>query len=237
LALARQGRLCVVTDDGRTWVEWHQEYDDPTSRLSQRLAFVQQRLREAIDSSRPGPIRVISVCAGQGRDVLGVLEGHERAADVRALLVELDAHNADAARTRAAAAGLGGVDVLQADAAMTAVYRDAVRADVLLLCGIFGNVSEEDIERTVRNTSRLCAPGATVLWTRGRWEPDLTPTIRRWFSESGFQELAFDSDAPNGFSVGTNRLVADPLPYDETVRLFSFLERSAGDGLDGGLEE
>ena len=39
LALAGQGRLCVVTDDGRSWVEWHQEYDDPTSRLSQRLAL------------------------------------------------------------------------------------------------------------------------------------------------------------------------------------------------------
>lgn len=212
-----------MTDDGRSWVEWHQEYDDPTSRLSQRLGYVQQRLREAIDSSPPGPIRVISVCAGQGRDVVGVLERHERAGEVHAVLVELDAHNADAARAGAAAAGLGGVAVLQADAALTAVYRDAVPADVLLLCGIFGNVSDEDIDYTVRNASRLCAPGATVLWTRGRWEPDLTPAIRRWFNASGFEELAFDSDGPNGFSVGTNRLVADPLPYDDSLRLFRFL--------------
>ena len=103
-----RGQAVPVTDDGRTWVEWHQEYDDPTSRLSQRLAYVQQRLREALDSAPPGRIRMISVCAGQGRDVLGVLEGHDRAADVRALLVELDPHNAEVARTRAAAAGLRG---------------------------------------------------------------------------------------------------------------------------------
>ncbi len=210
-----------MTDDGRTWVEWHQEYDDPTSRLSQRLAHVQRSLSQALASAPPGRIRMISVCAGQGRDVLGVLEAHARAADVHALLVELDPHNAQVARTRAAAAGLEGVVVQRGDAAFTAAYRDAVPADVLLLCGIFGNVSDEDVELTVRNASRLCAPGATVLWTRGRWEPDLTPRIRRWFAESGFEELAFDSDG--NFSVGTERLVAAPLDYDETLRLFSFL--------------
>jgi hypothetical protein len=217
-----QGRLCVMTHDGRTWVQWHQEYDDPTSRLSRRLEFVQRRLREAIELAPPGPIRLISTCAGQGRDVLGVLVGHARASDVRALLVELDPHNAEVAQADAAAAGLRGVDVALADAAMTAAYRDAVPADVLLLCGIFGNISDEDVEHTVRNAARLCAPGATVIWTRGRWAPDLTPAIRGWFGESGFEEVGFDSDGDGGFSVGTNRLTADPLPYDESLRLFSF---------------
>jgi hypothetical protein len=211
-----------MTHDGRTWVQWHQEYDDPTSRLSRRLEFVQRRLREAIELAPPGPIRLISACAGQGRDVLGVLVGHARASDVRALLVELDPHNAEVAQADAAAAGLRGVDVALADAAMTAAYRDAVPADVLLLCGIFGNISDEDVEHTVRNAARLCAPGATVIWTRGRWAPDLTPAIRGWFGESGFEEVGFDSDGDGGFSVGTNRLTADPLPYDESLRLFSF---------------
>jgi hypothetical protein len=137
--------------------------------------------------------------------------------------VELDAHNAEVARADAAAAGLTGVEVVRADAAMTEVYRDAVPADVLLLCGIFGNVSDEDVEGTVRNAARLCGPGATVIWTRGRWAPDLTSAIRGWFAESGFEEVAFDSDGEGGFSVGTNRLAADPLPYDATLRLFSFL--------------
>jgi hypothetical protein len=211
-----------MTHDGRTWVQWHQEYDDPTSRLSRRLEFVQRRFREAIELAPPGPIRLISACAGQGRDVLGVLVGHARASDVRALLVELDPHNAEVAQADAAAAGLRGVDVVLADAAMTAAYRDAVPADVLLLCGIFGNISDEDVEHTVRNAARLCAPGATVIWTRGRWAPDLTPAIRGWFGESGFEEVGFDSDGDGGFSVGTNRLTADPLPYDESLRLFSF---------------
>jgi hypothetical protein len=34
---------------------------------------------------------VISLCAGQGRDLLGVLADHPRREDVRARLVELDA--------------------------------------------------------------------------------------------------------------------------------------------------
>src|SRR5947208_1455065 len=49
------------------WLEWHAPYDDPASPLGRRLAVVQQRAREAIDRAPPGPVRVISMCAGQRR--------------------------------------------------------------------------------------------------------------------------------------------------------------------------
>jgi hypothetical protein len=39
-----------------------------------------------------------------------------------------------------------------------------------------------------------CAPSATVIWTRGTFEPDLTATIRVWFMEAGFTELDFHGD-------------------------------------------
>jgi hypothetical protein len=41
-------------------------------------------------------------------------------------------------------------------------------ADVLLLCGIFGNVSDGDIRRTVQAVPALCRAGATVIWARPR---------------------------------------------------------------------
>jgi hypothetical protein len=44
---------------------------------------------------------------------------------------------------------------------------------------------------TVLGMPTLCSPGATVVWTRHRREPDLTPTIREWFVEAGFIEEAF----------------------------------------------
>ena len=158
------------------WATWHDAYDDPGSDLSQRLIAVQRRLSDAIDEAPPGEVRVIS--AGQGRDVIGVLKTHPRASDIRALLVESDDHNVSIARARIAAAGMTGVDVLQADAGVTGTYRDSVPAHVLMLCGISGNVSDKDLRRIVSNASRPCAPRATVLWTCHRRDPDRTPESR-----------------------------------------------------------
>ncbi len=175
------------------WVRWHGAYDDPASPLSARLERVRWHLARAIAGAPPGPVRLLSLCAGQGHDVLGVLPGHPRRDDVRALLVEADPGNAALAAGRAAGAGLSGGEVRRADASLVTSFADALPADVLLLCGIFGNVGDRDIERTARAASGLCTDGATVIWTRNRRPPDLTPQIRSWFTSNGFEEVAFDT--------------------------------------------
>ena len=141
------------------------------------------------------------------------------------MLVELDESNCAYAHDQIARDGLTSVDVRCTDASMAANYADAVPADVLLLCGIFGNVNDADVERTVRNCARLCAPGATVLWTRHRKPPDLTVDIRRWFDEAGFRQLSFDTRGPDGLAaaVGTNQLQSDPLPFDDQLTFFTFV--------------
>ena len=93
---------------------------------------------------------LVSLCAGQGHDVIGLVPDHPRLDDVRAVLVESDARNAALARRAAAGHGLPGVQVPQADAGLAAGFADVLPADVLLLCGIFGNVSDRDIRRTVQ---------------------------------------------------------------------------------------
>jgi hypothetical protein len=98
------------------WVTWHEAYDDPSSSLSARLQRVRAHLSAAIDRAPAGPVRLVSLCAGHGHDVLGVLPGHPRRDDVRAVLVEADAANTEMARGRAAEAGLAQVEVRQADA-------------------------------------------------------------------------------------------------------------------------
>jgi hypothetical protein len=188
------------------WVAWHAGYDDPSSLLAARMRQVRLRLSEALDRAAPGPVRLVSLCAGQGRDVNGVLPGHPRRDDVSAVLVEADPRLAEVASGAAAEAGLDQVEVRVADAAAVASFADALPADVLLLCGIFGNVSEQDIERTVGAAAAMCTPGATVIWTRHRLAPDLTPRIRAWFAASGFDELAFDVGPDKLMAVGTNRL-------------------------------
>jgi hypothetical protein len=200
----------------RDWVEWHAGYDDPASALAARLDRVRTHLSVAIDSASAGPVRLISLCAGQGRDVIGVLPSHPRRADVHAVLIESDPDNAALAREHAAAAGLRQVEVRQADASLAAGFADVLPADILLLCGIFGNVSSDDIRRTAQAAPALCGPGATVIWTRHRRPPDLTPQIRSWFAASGFAEVAFDALGTASLTgVGVGRLrhaVAAPLP-------------------------
>jgi predicted RNA methylase len=192
----------------RDWVAWHAAYDDPSSFLNVRLRQVQRHLSDALAQAPDGTVRLVSLCAGQGRDVLGVLPGHPRRDDVHAVLVEADPENAEAARAAAAQAGLGQVEVREGDAAAVTSFADALPADVLLLCGIFGNISDEDIRFTVESASAMCRPGGTVIWTRHRRPPDLTPQIRAWFAASGFDELAFDAldTSDRMMTVGANRL-------------------------------
>lgn len=212
---------------GQDWVEWHSPYDEPGSHLHQRLQIVQRRLREAIDRLPAGDIRLVSMCAGQCRDVVGVFTDHPRRSDVTARLVELDEDNVAFARESLAAAGLDRVTVVAGDAGELDAYAGAVPAELVLVCGVFGNITDDDIANTVRLLPQLCAPGATVLWTRHRLEPDLTPTIRGWFGEAGFEELAFDAPDDFFFGVGAQRFQGTPLPLDAGGRLFTFVGHSA----------
>lgn len=207
------------------WVEWHQDYEDPESNISKRLRSVQQAIRDALDRAPPGPIRLLSLCAGDGRDVLGVLPGHPRARDVRGWLVDLDPELIRRGRERIRSGSVQGVEYLQADASLPASLRGAVPADLLLLCGIFGNLEDEDLHQFALRTPELCAAGATAIWTRHRRAPDLTPAIRQWFRDAGFEEVAFLPVPGSEGSVGVARLAGSPSPIG-TERLFTFVPKA-----------
>ncbi|HXY28923.1 MAG TPA: methyltransferase domain-containing protein [Acidimicrobiales bacterium] len=213
------------------WVRWHGPYDDPASGLSRRLRIVQSMVRRALDdlssTSRAQPLRVLSLCAGQGRDVIDVLATHPVAPRASALLVELDPALVAFARERAAAAGLAGVvRVVEGDAARCAWYADDVPADLVLLCGIFGNVRAEDITATIRAMRGFCAPGGHVVWTRHRRPPDATPAIRAEFAAAGFTEVSFVAPAETVMTVGHHRFDGVGTPFDPDQVLFEFV----GDG-------
>lgn len=204
---------------GRDWREWHQPYEDPNSPLSQRLAAVQRHIRGWLREASGGS-NVLSLCAGQGRDLIDVL-AERPDVDVVARLVEWDPALADQARERAAAAGLVNVEVITGDAGLSRAYEGMTPAALVLACGVFGNISDADVERTITALTHLSAPGGWVIWTRHRRGDDLTGAIRQWFAERGFRELAFESPGPLSWSVGVHRMEGEPvggLPD----RLFSF---------------
>lgn len=216
-----------MSADPSFWQQWHEEYDNPDSALSWRVAQVRTWADKALDAAfaaTDGPVRVLSLCAGDGRDVLGVLEGRTDTDRVRSTLIELDPDLAAQARARAEAGGFA-VDVRTTDAGTTEALVGAVPAEVVLLCGIFGNISHDDLHRTIAAVPMLCAPGARVLWTRGRAIADTDPTdqIRAWFAEAGCTELDFVTlERGHRPSVGLARFDGEPRPLDPGVRLFAF---------------
>lgn len=205
------------------WQAWHAPYADENSELSRRLRIVRQHIAAWLDQ-RPGEeLAVVSACAGQGHDLIGLLATRPDADRVRATLIEYDAGNVAAAQAAADRAGLTNLVVRQADAGRLSSYAGAVPADLVLMAGVLGNISDADVKHTIDALPQMCAEGATVIWTRSRRAPDLTPAVLEWLREAGFVQEAFDAPEDARFSVGVHRFEGVPRPLDTTAAVFTFL--------------
>lgn len=203
------------------WQAWHGDYDDEDSTLSRRLRVVQQHLDELV-SGQSRVRRVLSLCSGDGRDILPVLARQSNEGRPEVTLVERDPVLAAAAEQRAVDAGVDAT-VVVGDAGLAATWQGVAPVDLLMLCGIFGNISEADIRTTIEAARAAVTTGGHVIWTRGYFaDRELRPQIREWFTRAGFDEIAFDAE-PQGYGVGLNRLAAEAPALRLPDRLFAFV--------------
>lgn len=208
----------------RDYHDWHDDYERPGSSLHRRLQVVIDLLGQALDALPPGPVRFVSLCAGQGADILTVAEQHRRGGDLTGRLVELDPRNVDAACERIATSGLQGFEVVEADAGLSEAYAGAVPADLVVACGIFGNISLDDIERTIRFLPAMCAPGAHVVWTRHPRQEGVIESIEEWLEEAGFERDALVIAEDASYGVGSAHLIGEPSrPPQREQQLFRFI--------------
>ncbi len=180
---------------------------------------MQQFLRDALDAAPTGPIGVISMCAGEARDLTGALDGHPRARDMHGCVVELDPDLALTARLNLPPK----IEVVVGDAGMSTPYEQTTPANLVVACGVFGNITDADTERAVRLLPMFCAPGAAVVWTRHRRPPDLTVKVREWFAKAGFEEIGFIAPEDSMFTVGAHRFAGVPESFRPHQRVFSFV--------------
>lgn len=145
------------------WEAWHSAYRDPNSLLSERLRVVQQHIDQWLDATAPAAVSVMSSCAGDGRDLLQVLHSRPDAHRVTATLLEADPRNASRATEQISRLDLSNIEVRCTDAGVTTAYAGAVPADLVLLCGVFGNVTDADVHRTIAAASQFCNNGITAL--------------------------------------------------------------------------
>ena len=207
------------------WVSWHGVYDDPSSAQSRRLRIVQAHLREVLEDQPPGPIRVIVPCAGQGRDLLGVLVDHPRRSDVVATLIDIEPGNVAIAQATADELALPGITVIVGDAGRTTVYRGAVPASVIVLSGFFGYLSKRHVSKLIATLPQLCAPDAVVIWSR-RVDPQgrRAASTRKRFEACGFRSIPSKIQNTEEWHVGVERLAGAPAPLRENQHIFSFRE-------------
>jgi hypothetical protein len=116
--------------------------------------------------------------------------------------------------------------VIEGDAGQAGIYAGSVPAGLVLACGVFGNVSDEDIRRTIGFIPALCAPGARVIWTRDPREEGIMTAIQDSFKGAGFRPHALIVGEGNLFGVGAAVLTVPPLPFRPNVPLFTSSSRS-----------
>src|SRR5689334_14799940 len=172
----------------KDWYEWHDLYKTEP-RLQQRLEIVQEFIAHSLNASPDGAIRVVSVCAGDGRDLLGTLKNHHRAKDVSARLVELNPQLVERGRATIESLGLAKqIEFVNGDATIASNYVGAVPADIVIVCGVFGNLTDEaELSRLLDNLRFLSKKDAFVIWTRGNSQGVAhSDTVRRILSASEF---------------------------------------------------
>ena len=208
------------------WDAWHRHYDDLPS-LQERLRIVREQIVAALDECPAGRIQIVSICAGDGRDVIGALQNHPRRHDVNALL--LDNHAESVARGRAAAAQAGlarQLEFVVADASLAGNYAGAIPADIILLSGFLGHLHHEDVPGLIASLPMFCRTGGSAIWNRhlvlhdGRAQ---VPAIRKFFQQTNFGEVFFKTPEPNGFAVGRMKFAGRPAPLDTSRVLFEFV--------------
>ncbi|AQT82328.1 hypothetical protein B1R94_28435 [Mycolicibacterium litorale] len=209
-----------MTHPAQTWYSWHAQYDDLESSHTDRLEVVQDFLIRALDAASPGPLKAVSICAGQSRDLLPVLIRHPRGADVSARMVEQDPLNASFMHGALGSTRLKDVEVVVADAGTTDVYTGAVPADLLLLGGVFANITLADASRTVTVLSHMCRPGAMVVWTSYPPRLDDADEVLALFATSSFESVDLHRD--EHYLVAAHRYCGPARILPAGQRLFAF---------------
>src|SRR5262245_55612548 len=177
------------------WTNWYKYYDI-TPGLQERLRIVREQIATTLTECPSGPITIVSVCAGDGRDIVGALHDHVRRDDVIGWLLDTDAESLARGQAVATAAGLERqLQFLHANAALASSYRGIGRADLLVLSGMLAHLRHGDVARLIGSLPMLCKAGGWVLWSRHlvlHEGHEQMPAIRTHLRQTGFEEVHFE---------------------------------------------
>jgi hypothetical protein len=213
----------------RHWAET--AYKNPL--FQRRLDEVKKQITEALDECPPGPLRIISICSGDGRDILGVLPDHPRRQDAVCLLIDANAKAIADARSGALAAGVEKqFHCIVGDAACLDHYAEFGPANLILISGVFVYLLPSDAEKLIAALPMLCQAGCFVIWNRRHSQ---SPGIEIFFKRStqiehlqtffrfyNFTTVTDSSTGAEGFVVRRERFDGAPKAWSPGPLLFKF---------------
>jgi ubiquinone/menaquinone biosynthesis C-methylase UbiE len=210
------------------WSGWPElAYQRPHMR--ERLRIVQEQLAECLDQAPRGPLQILSICAGDGRDVIGVLQSHRRQKDVEAYLVELNGQSVTEGIKQMEASGLENVvNFINADATDYSTYKNLAPCDIVLLCGVLGHVPANGLAKLIHALASFCKPGGKIIWTRKISKGEhLLKQVQSQFDDNLWSPVRQDSTFNKKWVVCTYRYRGPALEIPRNGRIFTF-RKSAG---------
>jgi hypothetical protein len=206
------------------WAQWHDLYD-VSLPLKERLLAVRAQIAAAAAKVPGTSVHLVSLCAGDGRDVIGTFAAAEARHDVHATLIA--SHPALVTRGQAAVEHLGlagRITFRCADVTHSSTYVDLRPAQIIVLSGVFGNLKARDMPRLIVALPSLCDREASVIWTRNVFDDDAKATqlIRECFVAADFTEEVVVRTPLGFFAVGTHAFRGVRRPLSVNTTLFAF---------------
>lgn len=209
-------------NERKDWQKWHTLYDDSESGLAKRLRLVQEAIGNSLPKKPEDKYQIIDICSGDGRDLLEVLAHYPNNDNIHSYLVEIDDKLARESERTASDKGLQNVTVMNGDASSLRTYKNVTPADLILLCGIFGNISNDDIRNTIESLAQLSKQGTRVVWTRHLRSPEVVPMIRHSFIANDFKEVDYKTTSDDSYAIGIYEFYGLPQRLNDDIRLFTF---------------
>ena len=211
-------------NESKDWKNWHTLYNNSDSGLAKRLRIVQDSISNSLPDTIEDRFQIIDICSGDGRDLLDILAHYPAKDQVDSYLVELDERLAEESRRTAKEMSLRNVTIMNGDASLLSTYENVPRADLILLCGVFGNISSDDIQNTIEALSQISKQGTKVIWTRHLRQPEVVPVIQNLFVANGFSEVSVRTTDDQSYVIAMYEFQGPLEPLDSNTKLFTFIK-------------
>lgn len=204
------------------WHTWNDHYDNADSELSKRLNKVKEYLKNTLLNIEIPT--VLNICSGQGKDILESMVELDKDAEV--YLIDTNTNSLNAAINFAKTNNIGTITFINEDASHTSTYKkyDIPKSNIVLACGLFGHLNQEDSYGLVDFLKTQIKANGTVIWTKNI-ENDSISNLRKYFIDNNFEEISYFGPEGSPWAVVCNKYIGEEFDLSKEYKIFNFIDR------------